>query len=106
MEQVRDHLILAPNKKTHLSIRKGKWMYIPAQGGGGWTRTSGHLFSGPAAIAHVGKENSDLQNGKIKKGAPPAQLYDLEADLSQKTNVYNDHPEVVAELQRLLDAAK
>ena len=41
-------------------------------------------------------------NGKIKKDAPPAQLYDLEADVNQTTNVYNQYPEVVQEMKALL----
>ena len=36
-EPLRDHLVLAPSKPTHLSIRKGKWIYIDAQGSGGFT---------------------------------------------------------------------
>lgn len=105
-EQIRDHLILAPNKKKNLAIRKGKWMYINAQGGGGWNKPSGHTFSGPPAIHHIGRTNSDLLEGKIKKGSPPAQLYDLEADVTQKQNVYKDHPEVVKEMKALLLSSK
>lgn len=105
-EQIRDHIILAPNKPSHLSVRSGKWMYIPAQGGGGWNRSSGHTFSGVPANALTGKVNSDQENGKIKKDAPKAQLYDLEADVNQTQNVINDHPEVVAKMQALLNASK
>ena len=48
-EQIRDHLVLAPNKGTHLSVRKGKWMYIPKQGSGGFggKTPSSHTFAGP-----------------------------------------------------------
>jgi arylsulfatase A len=38
-EPVRDHLIIGPSRKSHLSIRKGKWMYIPAQDEGGFGGT-------------------------------------------------------------------
>ena len=104
----RDHLLLSPYKKTHLSIRKGKWMYISGTGGGGFTnkQVGNHGFGGPAAITFTGRENSDIENGKIKAGAPPAQLYDLENDPSQTTNRYNSYPEVVQEMEALLKSYK
>ena len=104
---LRDHLVLAPSKPTHLSIRKGKWIYIGAQGSGGFTaaKRGAHAFGGPAAISYAGYENSDIdETGKIKRGAPPAQLYDLEADLTQTRNLYHEHPEVVKELKTLLES--
>jgi arylsulfatase A len=44
------------------------------------------------------------ENGKIKKDAPPAQLYDLEADVNQTKNLYNEYPEVVQEMKALLES--
>lgn len=107
-EQIRDHLVLAPNKGTHLSVRKGKWMYIPRPGSGGFGgRTPGsHTFAGPAAASFVGSVNSDIVDGKIRKNAPPAQLYDLEADVNQTQNVHNKHPDVVKEMSSLLAGYK
>ena len=107
-KQLRDHLVLAPNKGTHLSVRKGKWMYIPAQGSGGFggRKPSDHTFAGPAAASFVGSVNSDIENGKIKPDAPPAQLYDLDDDVNQTQNVYTEHPEVVKELTSLLTKYK
>ncbi|MCS7469940.1 arylsulfatase [Stieleria sp. ICT_E10.1] len=103
---IRDHLVLAPHKGTHLSVRKGKWMYIPGQGSGGFggRKPGDHTFAGPPAVSFVGSVNSDIEDGKIKKDAPPAQLYDLEADVSQTRNVYNERPEVVKELDALLSS--
>jgi hypothetical protein len=100
----RDHLLLSPFRKSNLSLRKGKWMYISGQGGGGFTskELGNHGFGGPAAITFTGRENSDIENGKIKEGAPPAQLYDLENDPAETTNLYNSHPEVVQEMEALL----
>lgn len=96
---LRKELILCPNKPSHLSIRKGKWVYIPAQGSGGFKGKPGeHGAGGPACISFVGSENSDIEGGKIKKGAPPAQLYDLEDDVNQTKNLYNEYPEVVKQL--------
>ncbi|MFC1762076.1 arylsulfatase [Planctomycetota bacterium] len=100
----RDHLLLSPFRKTHLAIRKGKWMYISGQGGGGFgnPKVGNHGFGGPPAITFSGHENSDIANGKIKKGSPPSQLYDLEKDPAQTTNLYNYYPEVVRQMDALL----
>ena len=101
---LRDHIVLSPFKPTHLSIRKGKWMYIGAQAGGGFTaaKRGAHAFGGPAAIDYAGRKNSDIANGRIKEGSPPGQLYDLQNDLAQTTNLYRKHPKIVEELKALL----
>jgi hypothetical protein len=39
---------------------------------------------------------------RIPQGLPPVQLYDLEADIGETTNVYAQHPEVVEEMKALL----
>lgn len=103
-EQLRKEMVISPHKPSHFAVRKGKWMYIGAQGAGGFggKRPGSHTFGGPAAISHVGRKNSDIENGKIKADAPPAQLYDLEADLAQTTNLYSEYPEVVKEMQELM----
>lgn len=105
---IRDHLLLSPFRATHLSIRKGKWVYIGGASGGGFSSNEegSHGFGGPAAIAFSGRENSNIENGELKTDIPPGQLYDLENDLAQTTNVYNQYPEVVAELDALLDSYK
>ena len=59
---------------------------------------------GPPAASFVGSINSDIENRKIKKNTPGAQLYDLECDPLQTKNVYHDHPEVVEELAALLNS--
>jgi arylsulfatase A len=104
-DPIRQELLLAPWKEQNLSIRKGKWMYIPAQGGGGFTgiKPGMHTFAGPAAATFTHHPNSDIENGKIKKGAPPAQLYDLEKDVNQTTNLYKQYPEIVKEMEATLD---
>lgn len=105
---IRDHLVLAPHKGTHLSVRKGRWMYIPRQGSGGFggKKPKDHTFAGPAAASFVGSVNSDIANGSIRKDAPPAQLYDLKTDVNQTRNVFPEHPEVVDELKALLSEYK
>ncbi len=50
-QAVREHLLIAPARASHLSIRKGDWMYIDAPGGGGFSspKVGDHGFGGPAA---------------------------------------------------------
>ncbi|WP_430937090.1 sulfatase family protein, partial [Saccharicrinis sp. 156] len=103
-KQIRTEVLLAAQRKTHLAIRKDSWIYIGAQGGGGFTsgKHGAHAFGGPAAITFAGEVNSDIENGKIKEDAPPAQLYNLEKDPSQTTNLYHEFPEKVKEMKELL----
>ncbi|MFC5050325.1 arylsulfatase [Rubritalea spongiae] len=101
-QETRDHLVLTSFKPSHVSIRKGKWMYIGAKGGGGWGAKQGHTFAGPPANHHTGKKNSDYNEAKLIADAPAAQLYNLEDDLAQTTNVYREHPEVVKEMEDIL----
>ena len=65
-----------------------------------------HTFAGPAAASFVGNQNSDFADGKIRDDAPPAQLYDLEADVNQTKNLYNEYPEVVQEMKARLETYK
>lgn len=103
-EPVREDLLLAPHKKANLGIRKGKWMYIGAKGSGGFGggKPGAHAWGGPPATALVGSVNSDIENGRFKKNAPPAQLYDLDFDPNQTKNLYREYPEVVKEMEALL----
>jgi len=102
-EDIRHSLVLIPRSSKHVSIRKGKWMYIPNQSSGGFNQAPGnHGAGGPKAISYIGSKNSDIENGKVKSDAPKAQLYDLEADVNQTTNIHDKHPEVVKEMQALL----
>lgn len=102
---IRDELLLAAHKPTHLSLRKGKWMYIPAKGSGGFrgSKPQHHAWGGAPAVAFVGGTNSDIENGQIKEDAPSAQLYNLQTDIYQATNVYDQYPEVVKEMEAVLE---
>ncbi len=104
-ESIRKELVLAPKSEKHLSLRKGKWMYIPAKGSGGFrgSKPQHHAWGGAPAVAFVGGKNSDIENGKIKEDAQPAQLYNLEEDKYQTTNVYGKYPEVVKEMKTILE---
>ncbi|MFG0254863.1 MAG: sulfatase-like hydrolase/transferase, partial [Rhodopirellula sp. JB053] len=103
---IREELLLAPHKTSNLAIRKGKWIYIGARGSGGFngSRETQHAWGGPAGVKFLNSPNSDIENGKIKKNAPPAQLYDLDQDVRQTTNVYKQYPEVVQEMEALLSS--
>jgi len=100
----RDTLILAPNSPRHLAIRRDRWVYIPAQGAGGFQgkKPGAHLFSDEYALPFTGRKNSDVAKGRIHPDAPPAQLYDLESDPRQTTNVFHQHPAVVKGLDARL----
>lgn len=94
---VRDHLLIAPHMKTHLSIRSGRWVYIPRRGSGGFG-------NGFPSFAKTRSVNSDVTpEGRVKPDAPQAQLYDLKADLRQARNVIREHPDVAADLQDAIE---
>ena len=98
---VRDHLVLSPQKSTHVSLRKGDWVYIPQQGSGGFTgsKVGGHGFAGPAGATWVGSKNSDIKDGKIIPTAAKAQLYNIKKDRNQTVNVHDQHSEIVEEMK-------
>ena len=103
-EPLRTEMIVTPKKASHMALRKNKWMYIPAKNDGGFTgsKPNQHAWGGPAVTTLVNTPNSDIENGKLKKGIAPGQLYDLEADMNQTKNLYNDFPEVVQEMKKRL----
>lgn len=67
------------------SIRKEEWKYTPNLGSGGFTK--------PKSI-------------EPKEGENPGTLYDMSNDPEEKNNLYKDHPEVVEELNQLLENYK
>ncbi|MGD7654730.1 MAG: sulfatase family protein [Verrucomicrobiales bacterium] len=105
---LRSEMVVTPHKPSHMGLRKGKWMYIPAKndGGFGGSKPHQHAWGGPAVTKLVGTPNSDIENGKLKKDAAPAQLYDLEADRNQTKNLYNENPEVVKRMASELKTYK
>ena len=104
--QIRSELVLAPFKSPNLSLRQGKWMYIGARGSGGFSggKEGQHAWGGAPAVAFAKSENSDIEDGKIKKDAPPAQLYDLENDVQQTRNLYREYPDVVKQMEARLQS--
>lgn len=77
----RPYLVNAANGQA---IRKGKWKYIPS-----------------------GKGPARLQNTNIESGvASTGRLYDLSTDLGERTDVANQHPALVKDLDALLQKVK
>lgn len=67
------------------AIQQGPWKFIDGQTSGG--------FAAP-------KEKKAIENKKSK--VPAGQLYNLAADPSESNNLYEQHPDKVAELKALL----
>ena len=65
------------------AIRQGRWKLALCPDSGGWSAPR----PGSAEARRL----------------PPVQLYDLAADVGERTNLQDRHPEVVARLQRLLE---
>ena len=103
-EPIRKNLVITPNSPMHLSVRKDKWVYIPLQGSGGFQgkKAGDHLLAGPPALKFAGRTNSDITDGAYRPDAPQAQLYNLETDPFQSTNVITEYPEKAEELAALL----
>lgn len=74
-----------------LSIRRGKWKYLDHRGSGGNDYTK-------AALAKTALADT-------APGAP-GQLYDLDLDPGETTNLYLKRPDIVKELKSLLDESK
>ena len=66
----------------HFGYREGKWKLLLAKGSGGWSKP----------------------NEKQSKDATVAQLYDIQADPGETTNLYELQPEVAARLLEQLES--
>lgn len=75
-----------------LAIRRGKWKFLAHKGSGG----------------NNYETNVELKPYAIPDKAPEAsgQLYDLESDPGETNNLALKHPEIVAELRKLLEESK
>ena len=74
-------------------MRQGAWIYIPEQGSGGKTVPEPEK---PWSLSYreMAFQNSDVdERGQIKPSAAKEQLYHLETDLGQHTNLANSDPE-------------
>jgi arylsulfatase A-like enzyme len=63
------------------AIRQGRWKLNLCAGSGGWSKP---------------------RPGKEEKGLPAVQLYDMENDAAETTNVQDKHPAIVERLTKLL----
>ncbi|MDF7806317.1 arylsulfatase [Pontiellaceae bacterium B12219] len=66
----------------HFAYREGKWKLVLAKGSGGWTSPT----------------EKEMPEGSLK-----AQLYDMEADPGETTNLYTTYPEVAERLLKQLE---
>ncbi len=75
-----------------LSIRRGLWKYLDHKGSGG----------------NRYEADTELKDFALPEKNPdaPGQLYNLETDPGETTNLYAEHPELVKELKSLLDQSK
>jgi len=76
-----------------LALREGSWLYIPVQGSGGKTVPEPEK---PWSLSYktMKFENSDVdERGQIKPGYPKEQLYNLDDDVGQHTNLAASQPE-------------
>lgn len=81
-EPLRPTMVMLSGGQGMLAIREGKWKLIDGQGAGGYRKS------------------------KAKPSEPPAQLYNLEKDLGETTNLYAQHPEIVQRLKQSLEKIK
>lgn len=102
----------APAKRTEAlfqgtgsyALRQGDWLYIPKQGSGGMTVQVPPGAPWGQPYAKMGQRNSDIdERGKVRPGAPAAQLYHLREDPSQAVNRFGGEPERASRLAARLD---
>ncbi|MCH5373830.1 MAG: sulfatase-like hydrolase/transferase, partial [Planctomycetes bacterium] len=84
-QPVRETLIVN-STGNFMTVRRGQWKLIPFRGSGG--------FSKPKVIRDV------------PPGEPQGQLYNLADDPAETNNLYDAHPEIVAELNELLQRTR
>jgi hypothetical protein len=91
-------LIISPNSPMHLTVRKGKWVYIPARDEGGFQgkKIGDHRLAGAAAQQRRKKS----ANGKGLVTLNELRLFNLKSDVCEKQSVADGYPEVVARLQK------
>jgi arylsulfatase A len=80
--QVERNAIVMHSINGSFAIREGKWKLLLCAGSGGWSAPRGKA---------------------AEEGLPKVQLYDLEADLGETTNLQAQYPEKVAALTALLE---
>lgn len=74
--------VICHSVSGNFAVRSGRWKLLFCRGSGGWS---------PPREAEAAKQ-----------GLPPIQLFDIDRDPKETTNVYTKHPEVVEELTAIL----
>jgi arylsulfatase A len=79
--QAREGLVVH-SVQGFFGVREGKWKLCLCPGSGGW---------------------SEPRPGKEPASAPAVQLFDLDKDIGEKTNLWDKHPDVVERLTKQLE---
>ncbi|MEO5719664.1 MAG: arylsulfatase [Chthoniobacterales bacterium] len=88
---------------TGFALREGDWIYLPMQGSGGGSAPNTRGVPWKATGFH----NSDIDDdGRIKPGAPPDQLYNLANDLGQEHNRTREEPKRAAAMHARMNELK
>lgn len=80
IESTRNGVIHHSNS-GHFAYRHGKWKLLLARGSGGWSAPN---------------------ERQVEAGTLEAQLYDMEKDAGEKTNLYTSHPNIAKRLLALM----
>ncbi|MCH8823630.1 MAG: arylsulfatase [Planctomycetes bacterium] len=83
-EHIADRAVVHHGINGIFAIRLGPWKLILARGSGGWS----------------------LPEAKVPTDAPDGQLYNLERDPTEMTNLYDQYPEMVQQLTSILTQYK
>jgi len=86
--------VLQQTMSLALSIRRDRWKLLVHRGSGG----NNYVKEGEWGMKQYALPEADPD--------APGQLYDLAADPGETNNLYSKHPEIVKELEALLEASK
>ncbi len=82
--------LLLKSSRGHFLLRIGKWKYIDQLGSGGFSNGRGTEYKKP----------------KPGPGDPTVQLFDMENDPGESTNLWSDYPDVVEVMKSQLERLK
>lgn len=93
-DSLRPYLLQQTHWAQKLSIHTGQWKYMDYKGSGGndYDRDRSDWSMKPYQLADTDPD-------------APGQLYNLVEDPGETTNLYSQHPKVVAKLKAMLDAS-
>ncbi|MBE2284791.1 MAG: arylsulfatase [Prosthecobacter sp.] len=86
------------------AVREGPWVLVRGQGAGHTTNKTFGDKERYFRLHELGLTNSDFTaDTELKPNSPPQQLYNLDTDLGQTRNVFQEHPDIVARLNALFE---